>query len=199
MDAGRRRGTLRRGLTDAGRRFAHADRPPRRRDEGVGADGAVVVPGQRAPLRRRSVVLQGFRDPSARAIRRRPERRAVGGRHNGVGARVAADRASRARRHRDDRRNLALRTRPARRRHQGKSARRAPSRHHRADPAATEREARQGGSLGGAAQGAHDPLRQRDRRGRRDRAAAPRGTDPRTDARRLRRAAGRVTRAGHVR
>ena len=54
LDAGRRRGAVRRGVADAGRRHAHADRPSRRRDEGVGAHGAVVVPRARAALRRRS-------------------------------------------------------------------------------------------------------------------------------------------------
>ena len=44
LDAGRRRGAVRRGVAHAGRRLADADRPSRRRDEGVGAHRAVVVP-----------------------------------------------------------------------------------------------------------------------------------------------------------
>ena len=54
VDAGRRRGAVRRGVAHAGRRHPDADRPPRRRDEGVGADRAVVVPRARAALQRRS-------------------------------------------------------------------------------------------------------------------------------------------------
>ncbi len=50
------------------------------------------------------------------------------------------------------------------------AARRA--RHHRADPAAAEREERQRRSDRGSPQGAHDPLRRGNRRGRRHRAAA---------------------------
>ena len=44
MDAGRRRRALHRGVTDARRKPADDDRTARRRDEGVGADRAVVVP-----------------------------------------------------------------------------------------------------------------------------------------------------------
>ena len=48
LDAGRRRRAVRRSVTDGRRQPAHAHRPARRRDEGVGAHRAVVVPRQRA-------------------------------------------------------------------------------------------------------------------------------------------------------
>ena len=51
---------------------------------------------QRAALRRRSGVLQGLRDPPARAVRRDPEGRPVRGRDDGDGAGVGADRAGRS-------------------------------------------------------------------------------------------------------
>ena len=56
-------------------------------------------------------------------------------------------------------RNLAVRPRAAGGRYQGEGAGGATARHHRADPAAAEREERQGGSHGGSPQGADDPLR----------------------------------------
>ena len=43
VDAGRRRGAVHRSVADGGHRLADADRPARRRDEGVGAGGAVVA------------------------------------------------------------------------------------------------------------------------------------------------------------
>ena len=43
LDAGRRRGAVHRGVADGRHRLADADRPARRRDEGVGARGAVVA------------------------------------------------------------------------------------------------------------------------------------------------------------
>ena len=159
VDARRRRGPLHRSVTDAGRRQPHADRPARRRDEGVRPDGALVVPLARQPLRRRSVVLQGFRDPPARPVGRDPQGRPLGGRHDGDRARVAADRPAGARRHRDDRRDHALGPGAARRRHQGEGPGGAPARHHRSHPAAPEREAHQGRSDRRAAARAHDPLR----------------------------------------
>ena len=48
LDAGGRRSAVRGGVTDARRRSADPDRPPGRRDEGVGANGAVLVPRARA-------------------------------------------------------------------------------------------------------------------------------------------------------
>ena len=62
----------------------------------------VVVPRPRAGTRRRSDLLQGRGDPSARAAGRDSEGRSVGWRHHGRGARVGAVGTARARRHRDD-------------------------------------------------------------------------------------------------
>ena len=47
LDAGRRRGALRRSLAHAGRRLPDLDRPSRRRDEGIRPHRPVVVPRQR--------------------------------------------------------------------------------------------------------------------------------------------------------
>ena len=165
-----------------GRRLAHAHGPSRRRDEGIRPHRAVVVPRARRALRRRSLVLQGLGDPPARPVRRDPEGRPVGRRDDGVGAGVAADRPSRPRRHRDDGRDHAVGPRAAGRRHQGEGPRGAAPRHHRNHHAAAEREERQRGPDGGAPQGADDPLRQRDQRGGRDRAAAERAADDDPDA-----------------
>ena len=74
VDAGRRGSALRRGVADAGGRLAHPHRPSRRRDEGIGAHGALVVPRPRAALRRRPLVLQGLGDPPPRPVRRRSRR-----------------------------------------------------------------------------------------------------------------------------
>ena len=81
------------------------------------------------------------------------------------GARVGADAAAGARRHRDDRRDHAVGPRAAGRRHQGEGAGGAARRHPRSDPAAAEREERQRGSHRGAAAGADDSFRPERRRG----------------------------------
>ena len=85
----RRRRPLRRGDGGA-RRGPRADRPARRRHEGVGADRALrrALAGRRArhrPGRVRAEV------PRARAGRRDPEGRAERGHHDGDGARLAPD------------------------------------------------------------------------------------------------------------
>ena len=69
------------------------------------------------------------RDPPARPVGRHPEGRPVGRRDDGDGAGVGADAAAGARRHRDDRRDHALRPRAARRRNQGEGAG-GPARRH---------------------------------------------------------------------
>ena len=77
-----------------------------------------------------------------------------------------------ARRHRDDRRDHAVRPRAADRRHQGEGARGAARRHPRSDRAEAERQERQRGSDAGAARGADRPPRVDHRRSARARAAA---------------------------
>ena len=56
LDAGRRRSAVHRGVADGGHRLADADRPARRRDEGVGARGAVVA-ARCAPWRTQSIPI----------------------------------------------------------------------------------------------------------------------------------------------
>ena len=172
LDAGRRRSALHRGVADAGHRHADADRPSRRRDEGVGQGGALVVPRARGAVQRRSGLLQDVRDPSARAVGRHSQGRAVGGRHDGRGAGVGADGPAGARRHRDDGRDHAVGPRAAGRRHQGKSAGGAAPRDQGDHSAAAEREGREGGSQRGASSRPDDPPGVDDRRGRAARADA---------------------------
>ncbi len=192
VDARRRRGPVRRSVTDAGRRQPHPDRAPRRRDEGVGAHRALVVPRTRDALRRRSGVLQGRGNPPARAIGRHPEGRPVGRGHDGDRARLRADRPVGARRPVHDRRDHAVRGRAAGGRHQGEGAGRQAPRHHRGDPPAAEREEHQGRPHRGPAAGADDSLRAPHRGGARDRAAALVSADAHrpADGGRGRRAAG---------
>ena len=91
LDRERRRGAhaSRRRMTRGQR--PRADRPARRRDEGVGAGGADVRARarRRARLRRRDV--RAPRDPRARAGGRDPEGRPVGGRRDRHRDRVARD------------------------------------------------------------------------------------------------------------
>ena len=70
LDAGRRRSAVHRGVADGRHRLADADRAARRRDEGVGARGAVVAAHARARVRHRSRLLQERRDARARAVGR---------------------------------------------------------------------------------------------------------------------------------
>ena len=81
---------------------------------------------QRAALQRRSDLLQGCRDPPARAVGRDPEGRPVGRRDDGHGAGVGADRPAGPRRPGHDRRDHALGPRAAGRRHQGEGPGGAP-------------------------------------------------------------------------
>ena len=74
LDARRRRGPVRRGVAHAGRREPDADRPPRRRDEGVGANRALVVP---RPCARDTASIPRstrIRGASACAVGRDPQR-----------------------------------------------------------------------------------------------------------------------------
>ena len=81
-------------------------------------------------------------DPRARAVGRDPEGRAVSRRDHRHGARVRADWTSDPRRHRDDRRDHAVRQGAAGRRHQGEGPGGAPRRRPPRHPAAPEREER---------------------------------------------------------
>ena len=164
VDAGRRRGALHRGVAHAGLRHAHADGPSRRRDEGVGQGGAVVVPRARGAVQRRSGFLQVVRNPPARAVGRHSEGWPVGGRDDGGCAGVGADGPAGPRRHRDDRRNHAVGPCAAGRRHQGEGAGGEAARSEGNHSAAAERQGREGRSQRGASARPDDPPRLDDRR-----------------------------------
>ena len=85
VDAGRRRSAVHRGVEDGRQRLADADRPARRRDEGVGAGRAVVAARARQGVRHRSGLLHQGRDARARAVGRDPEGWSVGRRDDGDG------------------------------------------------------------------------------------------------------------------
>ena len=94
---------LHRGRRDGGRRGPDPHRAARRRHEGVGPDRPVVgALARRGAGHRRGRVL-GTVVPRARPRGRDPEGRAVGRRHHGHGAGVAADRTPGAAHGRDDR------------------------------------------------------------------------------------------------
>ena len=78
LDAGRRRRAVRRGHGDAGRGQAHHHRPARRRDERVGAGGALLRarPSARAGARRRRRLVRRARHPHPRPGRARSRRTA---------------------------------------------------------------------------------------------------------------------------
>ncbi len=151
VDAGWRRRAVRRSHAHGRRRLAHADRPARRRDEGIRARRAVVGPRPRHRVADRSGLLQELRAARARAVGRNPEGRPVGGRHDGHRDGVGVDAPSGAQRRVDDRRDHAAGQGAAGRRHQGKGAGRQARRHQGSDPAEAEREEREGGSRRGAA------------------------------------------------
>jgi len=163
LDAGRRRRPVRRGHDDAEQRGAPGPhRHARRRHARERPGRRVVRVVQRRGLRHRPQDLRGQDHPRARARRRHPQGRPVRRRHHGHCARVLRHAAPRPQRRRHDRRDHPARQGPARRRHQGKGARRPPRRHPHADPAAPQR-ARSRGRARGGARGA--ALRVRGRRG----------------------------------
>ena len=87
VDAGRRRRAVRRGDRDAGLRQADDHRSARRRDEGVGAGGALVR--ALAPAgRHRGRLVRQTRHPHPRPGRRDPEGRPERRRHDGDRARA---------------------------------------------------------------------------------------------------------------
>ena len=96
LDAGRRRHPVHRGDQDERQGPAGADRPARRRDEGVGAGGAVVHPGARQVARPRGELPREDRHPRPHPGGRHPEGRTVGGRDHVRGDGVAARPTSRS-------------------------------------------------------------------------------------------------------
>ena len=123
----RRRRAVHRGDRDAGRAAADADRPARRRDEGVGAHRAELPALARRRARPRHRRVRPRRAP-ARAGRRGAEGRAVRGRDDGDRARLARLRPSGALGRRHDRRGHAQRAGAADRRREAEAARRAARR-----------------------------------------------------------------------
>ena len=124
LDAGRRRRPVHRGQRHAGHRQAAADRPARRRHEGVRAGGADLGQGHAHELAP-ELGDDWFADhdlhvhvPGGRDAEGRPERR----HHDGDRARLADLRAHGARGRRDDRRDHADRAGPADRRPEGEGA-----------------------------------------------------------------------------
>ena len=159
LDAGRRRHPVHRGDQDERQGPAGADRTARRRDEGVGAGGAVVHPRAREVAGARGELPREDRHPRAHPGGRDPQGRTVGGRDHVRGDGVAADRQADPQRRGDDRRDHAARAGAAGRRHQGEVPGRAPRRHQArhhagAQPQGRDRHPR------AAAQGDRDPLRQ---------------------------------------
>ena len=75
-DRRRRRRAVRRGHGDAGQARPDADRPARRRDEGVGADRALLRPRPRRRARHRPARVRGALVPRPRARRARSPRTA---------------------------------------------------------------------------------------------------------------------------
>ena len=150
------------------------DRPARRRDEGVGADRAVVREGARGRPRRRPRVLRGQGDPRARPGRRDAEGRTVRRHHDGHGAHVAGDGPTGPLRGGHDRRGHAQRPGAPDRRPEAEAARRPAGRPHRGVRAAAQR-ARPRRRTGRGPRRAHRPRgRRRPRRG--PRSARPMST-----------------------
>ena len=173
-DRNRRRRAVHRGV--AGRPGDRLDRrdPDRaagRRDEGVGADRAVLPSVARRRAGAAGRRPEGARRARPRAGRRGPEGRPERGRHDDDGAGVAAVRPARPLRRGDDRRGVAHRAGAAHRRRQAEAAGSAPRRdHHRADPEAER--AGPGGCAGEGPRGSRHPPGQRCPRGARARAGA---------------------------
>ena len=165
----RRRPAVHRGVPGGRIERQHrrdADRPARRRDEGVRPDRPVLPAlerpvawpaGQRAGRARRAPARPGGRGAEGRAER---------GHHDDHGAGFAALRPPGQGGRRDDRRGLADRPGAADRRAEAEAARRAPGRHHdRADPGAQH--PRPGRRPREGARGpAHPPRHRRPRRPR---------------------------------
>ena len=159
VDAGRRRHPVHRGDADERQGPAGAHRPARRRDEGVGAGGAVVHPRARQVARPRGELPREDRHPRPHPGRRHPEGRALRGRDDVHGDGVAAHQQADPQRRRDDRRDHAARAGAAGRRHQGEVPGRAPRGHQAGHPARAQPQGRHR-HPGAAAQRDRDPVRQ---------------------------------------
>ena len=162
----------------AGNRLADADRSARRRDEGIRPGGVVMGPGPRQRMADRSGLLQELRAARARAVGRDSEGRTVGRRDHGYGDGLGVDAAGGACRRVDDRRDHLAGQGTAGRRHQGKGAGRQACRRQGSDPAAAEREGREGRPRRRAAKGPDDPPGEHDRRGVAARAERAPGRSP---------------------
>ena len=145
LDGHGRGRAVRRGHGDEGQGPADDDRPARRRDEGVGAGGAVLDARARPQPRAEGGDVRGARPPRPRAGRGDPEGRPLGGHHDGDRDRVGLHGAPGARRGGDDGRDHAARPRAADRRAQGEDPGRAPRRHrHHPVPEAQQEGTRRG-------------------------------------------------------
>ena len=129
LDRGRRRPAVHRGRGGARQGAAPADRPARRRDEGVGAGGALLRPRLRRDARAARGLLRQARHPRPRARGIDPQGRPLGRHHDRHGDPLGADRQAGQPPRGDDRRDHAARRRAADRRPQGEGARRQARRH----------------------------------------------------------------------
>ena len=112
--------------------LAHAHRPARRRDEGVGAGGAQLPPLQGRHPGDPLQLPREDRHPHPLPGRLHPQGRPLGGRHRPHRPGLAPHRHPRPLRHRHDRRGHAARPGAAGGRHQGEGAG-GPPRRHQAD------------------------------------------------------------------
>ena len=147
---------------------ADADRAARRRDEGVGADRAVLRPGARGTVGDHRSERAGSADPHPRAGRRDPQGRPVRGRHDGHRTDLDGARSPGPRRGRDDRRGHPERPGAADRWGEAEAAGRPTGRADHDLPAEAERAGpgrRTGGCAGRHRRPADDRRRRSGRRG----------------------------------
>ena len=168
LDAGRRRGALHRGDGDARDRAADDHRPARRRDEGVGAGGALLGARPRAHGQPRAAgrLVRRARHPHPRAGRCGAEGRALGWGRDGDGAELADRRPAGSQRRGDDGRDHPHGSGAAGRRPQGEVACRAASRDQEGDRPGPQR-GRDPRDPGARARGPRVRLRRPDREGAR--------------------------------
>ena len=109
VDAGRRRGAVRRGDRDGWLGEPHDHGTARRRDEGVGAGGPVLGPGTPEGARPRPPrrLVRKARHPHPRPLRRGAQGRTLRRGRDSDRARLAREQPARVQRRRDDRRDHA--------------------------------------------------------------------------------------------